>query len=267
MRLDRHFGVVERVQLPRSGRRRFGVPDGGAFDVDSFRLANAATGNDDDAMAYELSLASAELTVLESGWVAVVGAMVRVVVAGQEGDSNAVWPVQSGDRISINPPTVGARVYVQWGSAGRPGRLAPVPRSSEILVTSGPDFSMQDWPLPPMVKISRTLNRVGVRSEPVAALQHNLEVSSRPHVTGSVQVTPAGELIFIGPDGPVTGGYPQPWVVARACLPILGQAAPGAEFEVKLITLEEARERWHEHESAITKRLQELRLGAGVHRD
>lgn len=259
--------MVERVRLPRSGRRRFGVPDGGAFDMDSLRLANAATGNDDDAMAYELSLASADLTVLESGWVAVVGATAKVVVAGQEGDSNAVWLVQSGDRISIIPPTVGARVYIRWGSVSRPGRLASVTRSSEILVTPGPDFSMRDWPLPPMVKISRTLNRVGIRSEPVAALRHNLEVSSRPHVTGSVQVTPAGELIFIGPDGPVTGGYPQPWVAARACLPILGQAAPGAEFEVKLITHEEARERWQDHESGVSKRLQELRLGAGVHRD
>lgn len=267
MRLDRRFGVVERVRLPRSGRRRFGVPDGGAFDVDSFRLANAATGNNDDAMAYELSLASAELTVLEPGWVAVVGASAKVVVASQEGESSAIWPVQRGDRMTINPPTGGARVYVQWGPAGRPGRLASVPLSSEILVTPGPDYSMRDWPLPPKVKISRTLNRVGVRSEPVAALRHTLEVSSRPHVTGSVQVTPAGELIFIGPDGPVTGGYPQPWVVARACLPILGQAAPGAEIEVKLITREEARERWHDHELGVTKRLRELRLGAGVHRD
>jgi allophanate hydrolase subunit 2 len=218
-------------------------------------------------MAYELSLASAELTVLESGWVAVVGATAKVVVAGQEGESNAVWPVQSRDRIMINPPTGGARVYVQWGPAGRAGRLASVPRSSEILVTPGPDLTLQDWPLPPMVRISRTLNRVGVRCEPVAALRHNLEVSSRPHVTGSVQVTPAGELIFIGPDGPVTGGYPQPWVVARACLSILGQAAPGAEIEVKLITREEARKRWHDHELGVSKRLQELRLGAGVHRE
>jgi len=262
LKLVHHFGVVEKVRLPRAGRRRFGVPVGGAFDVNSLRLANAATGNIDDTLAFELSMASADFVVEQSGWVAAVGAAAKVIVAGREGESNSIWPVHAGDRITAHTPSQGCRIYLQWGPAGRVGRLDKFSHSSEILVTPGPDFSWHAWSLPHTAQISLTLNRVGVRSEPIAALSHQLDVTSRPHLTGSVQVTPAGELIFIGPDGPVTGGYPQPWVVARTCLPMLGQATPGTEIRIKIISPEEARDRWRVDESRLSKRLRELRLGA-----
>ena len=265
MKLVHHFGVVEQVRLPRAGRRRFGVPDGGAFDVNSLRLANAATGNADDTVGFELSMASADFLVERSGWLAIVGAAAKVLVAGQEGDSNSVSPVQVGDRITVHAPSNGCRTYVQWGLTGRPGRLPAFQLLTEILVTPGPDFSLRSWDVPLAARISRTLNRVGVRSEPIIALSHQLEVLSRPHVTGSIQVTPAGELIFIGPDGPVTGGYPQPWVVARTSLPVLGQATPGTEIGIKIISPDDARSRWHEEESHLSERLRELRLGSHAH--
>jgi len=39
---------------------------------------------------------------------------------------------------------------------------------------------------------------------------------SGPMVEGAVQCTPAGELIILGPDGGVTGGYPVVGVIATA---------------------------------------------------
>ena len=50
---------------------------------------------------------------------------------------------------------------------------------------------------------------------------------SFPVLPGSVQVTPAGELLVLGPDAGVTGGYPVVGVVTGSSLDRLAQCRPG----------------------------------------
>jgi biotin-dependent carboxylase-like uncharacterized protein len=54
------------------------------------------------------------------------------------------------------------------------------------------------------------------------------ELGSFPVVPGSVQLTPSGELVVLGPDAGVTGGYPVLGVASRGGLDALAQVRPGA---------------------------------------
>ena len=58
---------------------------------------------------------------------------------------------------------------------------------------------------------------------------------------GSMQLTPSGEVIILGPDGPTTGGYPVIASVAEVCMPALGQLAPGDEVLCDFVTETAAR--------------------------
>ena len=59
---------------------------------------------------------------------------------------------------------------------------------------------------------------------------------------GAVQVPGDGQPIVLGPDRPVTGGYPKIATVISADLPLLAQARPGATIRFRQVTLREALE-------------------------
>lgn len=76
--------------------------------------------------------------------------------------------------------------------------------------------------------VSPTSNRIGVRLEgPPLERSVEVELPSEPCVFGSVQVTSAGLPVVLGPDHPVTGGYPVIAVVADRHLDRLAQLRPG----------------------------------------
>jgi allophanate hydrolase subunit 2 len=54
-------------------------------------------------------------------------------------------------------------------------------------------------------------------------------------VPGTIQVPGDGRPIVLGPDGPVTGGYPQIATVIEDDLPLLGQAAPGDALRFQIV--------------------------------
>lgn len=76
--------------------------------------------------------------------------------------------------------------------------------------------------------VSATSNRIGVRLDgPAVERAIMAELPSEPCVFGSVQVTSAGLPVVLGPDHPVTGGYPVIAVVVDAHLDRLAQLRPG----------------------------------------
>lgn len=71
-------------------------------------------------------------------------------------------------------------------------------------------------------------NRVGVRLDgPQLSLREPLELVSEGLVPGVVQLPPDGVPIVMGPEHPVTGGYPRVAQVAAVDLPVLAQCRPG----------------------------------------
>jgi biotin-dependent carboxylase-like uncharacterized protein len=76
--------------------------------------------------------------------------------------------------------------------------------------------------------VTPTSNRVGIRLDgPVLERARDGELPSEPCVFGSIQVTTAGLPVVLGPDHPVTGGYPVIAVVADRHLDRLAQLRPG----------------------------------------
>jgi biotin-dependent carboxylase-like uncharacterized protein len=75
-------------------------------------------------------------------------------------------------------------------------------------------------------------DRMGVRLEG-GGVRGAGELASFPVVPGSVQLTPSGELVVLGPDAGVTGGYPVLGVVSRLGLDALAQARPGTGVVVR----------------------------------
>lgn len=56
---------------------------------------------------------------------------------------------------------------------------------------------------------------------------------SLPVVVGAIQAAPSGELIILGPDGGLTGGYPIVGVVCSADLPRVSELEPGDEISLQ----------------------------------
>ena len=76
--------------------------------------------------------------------------------------------------------------------------------------------------------VSPRSDRIGVRLDG-APLERRVdgELASEPVVRGSVQVTSAGLPVVLGPDHPVTGGYPVLGVVTADGVDRLAQVRPG----------------------------------------
>lgn len=124
------------------------------------------------------------------------------------------------------------------------GAGVPIPDLEDIpqLLTDG-DLTVaaalgprDDWFTPESVaalfttawQVSAESSRIGIRlaGAPLTRAVSG-ELASEPVVRGSVQVTSAGLPVILGPDHPVTGGYPVIAVVSDADCDRLGQARPG----------------------------------------
>lgn len=73
------------------------------------------------------------------------------------------------------------------------------------------------------------LRLTGARLEPAADLPSGGQLPSEGAVRGAIQVPPGGEPVVLGPDHPVTGGYPVVAVVVDADTDRLAQLRPGEQ--------------------------------------
>lgn len=82
--------------------------------------------------------------------------------------------------------------------------------------------------------VSHDANRVGIRLEgPELARTHTGELPSEGMIAGAMQVPPNGQPVILGPDGPVTGGYPVIAVLTERSLNALAQARPGTQVRFR----------------------------------
>lgn len=255
----------------QTGRRKFGVPDGGPFDTVSARLANALLGLDKNAPLYELTLFGGVFGAETDQIVSVVGAPCHVNVGYGDGPGDRAFRLPAGRTLRVSGTGVGARVYLAsraWTHPERsdlrladsppsiaegPLKLLPGPASS--LVTMA-DLTAAKW------TVSLDSDRVGIRCQgPV--IGDGRELPSEPACLGAVQLTPSGTLLIVGPDGPTLGGYPKIGVVATVDHDRLAQLRPGAPIRFELVTLDEARRALAERETAVASFERLIRWRAG----
>ncbi|MFN3682851.1 MAG: biotin-dependent carboxyltransferase family protein [Fimbriimonadaceae bacterium] len=246
----------------RPGYRRFGVPQGGAFDLAALEWGNALLGNPPGAPALELLLFGGRFRAESALRVAVVGAPCAVRVDGREAPWGRPVGLQPGSELEIGLATEGLRVLLcaEGGfeaerilgsvsghpvgtgdilrigrASGEPARAEPPPWDTrlELAVDAGPDAVL----LPPGLldgafEASHQSGRSGVRlvGAPPLALP---ELPSEPCDVGVVQATPSGELVVIGPDGPTIGGYSKVACVPEGELWKVAQLRPGETVRLK----------------------------------
>lgn len=154
----------------------------------------------------------------------------------------AIDPVlgsRSADTMSgLGPPKLVAGDVIAVGPAAHAAEVEDVPAlltsgTTSVSAVPGP---RDDWFTDDALRaffsapwtVSARSDRIGVRLEG-AALERRVrdELPSEPCVRGSVQVVSAGTPVVLGPDHPVTGGYPVIAVVVDAHVDRLAQVRPG----------------------------------------
>jgi allophanate hydrolase subunit 2 len=211
-------------------------------------LANALVGNPLEAPVLEMALLGGEFVAEERLRVALTGAAAEATVGGARVPSNAAWDVEPGETFQVGAFTGGVRGYLSYRSTDRRrpiSRLEATPESltpRPLPVIAGPQEHL--LPLNRFLEEEFVLqmdsDRRGVRLGACPALAHALELPSEPCCVGAVQITPSGQAIIIGPDGPTIGGYPKIAVVIDADLDRVAQLAPGSVIRFERVELVEA---------------------------
>jgi biotin-dependent carboxylase-like uncharacterized protein len=192
--------------------------------------------------------------VVRSGAVLRLGvarAGVRVYVAVRGGLSVPVvlgsrsW--DAGGRFGPPPPVAGDVLPVGADVAGQPCYervVIPTPGPPELALQPGPHDELLDgggaqWLRGTTWQVRPESDRMGVwltaATPPPRAWLRSVPggLPSFPVVPGSVQVLPSGDLVVLGPDAGVTGGYAVAGVVGRAGLDVLAQAPPGELLRIR----------------------------------
>lgn len=276
LRIRQLFGIAELQGAPSLGRRRFGVPPGGAFDQIALEYVNALCGNDPGAPALEIAttafgdapLLDAECE--EAGTLALAGAQCLVQVDGRETLGQGRVLLEAGAQVQIRLRQRGMRAYLS-----SPGSLIYKEKLLEAEGESLPSVRMDQLPeslaegpfrFIPMgeeqavthLTVEPSSNRVGLRLSGYQGKPRKQE-ESEASVIGAIQITPGGELLVHGPDGPTTGGYPKIGVVIGADISRLAQLRPGQNVSLQPVERDEAVRLAQELRQSVLTRTDSLR--------
>lgn len=94
------------------GRFSADLPNTGALDTDSFKLANYLVGNHDGEAVLEFTLLGPTLQFLETGIFAITGGAFKAQLNGQAINLNQCHQAQKGDLLEIKGVSEGCRGYL-----------------------------------------------------------------------------------------------------------------------------------------------------------
>ncbi len=252
----------------RAGYAALGVARAGAFDVGAHDLANRLVGNSAQAATIEFTFGGLTLRMHDAATVAVTGAPVAGLdylrpVTLPAGSMVRFGVPQAGVRSYLAvrggidvEPVLHSRSRDTLGDIGPPalraGDVLPV-GASVVSAPAAGDVSSGWWPGParlPVVlgpradwfssdavptlletawRVRADGDRIGIRLDgPRLRRVRTQELPSEPTLPGAIQVPPDGRPIVLGPDAPVTGGYPVIAVLRRRYLDHVAQLRPGA---------------------------------------
>jgi biotin-dependent carboxylase-like uncharacterized protein len=152
---------------------------------------------------------------------------------------DSVLGSRSTDTMSgLGPPRLSADDVIDVGPPSHPAEIEDVPAllTSGVTTVSAVPGPRDDWFTDDAVRTffsaqwiaSARSDRIGVRLEgPPLERVVTDELPSEPCVRGSVQVVSAGVPVVLGPDHPLTGGYPVIAVVLDNHVDRLAQVRPG----------------------------------------
>lgn len=135
-------------------------------------------------------------------------------------------PLRAGDRLPVGPPSAD---YPELEQAPAP----PIAdRAVDLRVIAGP---RDDWLFDPDALVhtvwtaTERSDRVGMRltGTPLRYREPGRQLPSEGAARGAIQIPPGGLPVILGPDHPVTGGYPVAGVLIDADVDKVAQIRPG----------------------------------------
>jgi len=143
-------------------------------------------------------------------------------------------PLRAGDRLARAADTQGAIPAEDLHPWSPPDdelievELTPGPRADWFTAAALPTLFESVW------TVSNDADRVGIRLDgPELVRTRTGELPSEGMLPGALQVPPRGRPVILGPDGPVTGGYPVIAVATDAARDALAQARPGTRLRFR----------------------------------
>lgn len=141
-------------------------------------------------------------------------------------------PLRAGDVVGVGAPPAASPTVEQ--------APVPPPRRGPVVLGAVPG-PRQDWLADPDAlvmtewEVSPHSDRVGVRltGRPLAHRWPGRELPSEGTLRGAIQVPPGGQPVILGPDHPVTGGYPVAGVLIDADTDALAQLRPGQPVRLR----------------------------------
>ncbi len=172
------------------------------------------------------------------GYLAVRGGIASPATGGSRATDTLAGlgpaPLAADDRLALAADAIGAVPAEDLHPWSPPDddlievELAPGPRADWFDPAALPTLFESVW------TVSHDADRVGIRLDgPVLARTRTTELPSEGMVPGALQVPPRGRPVILGPDGPVTGGYPVIAVVTDASRDALAQARPGTRLRFR----------------------------------
>lgn len=231
------------VDAGEAGHRWRGTAVGGALVLGQLAAANLAIGNPWAARALEAPSGAVIRTRVATS-VGTPGGAVDLA-AGEQKPFRGYLAIAGGVRRHVGPLGRGEQVL---GAGAAPGnrvraRLRPGVRSVRVLPGPDPGRLGPDA----LARLCRTIwtvglaDRVGVRLDgPPLDRRGEDRGLSCPMILGAIQVPAGGRPIVLGPDGPVTGGYPLVAVVASVDLDAMFSVAGGDPVSFRCVSVAEA---------------------------
>lgn len=105
------------VDLGRLGHQHKGFTQSGAIDLFSHKLANAILGKAFEAATIEVLLGGFFAIATQDITIAVTGAETVLLVNGMPKALNTAVLVRKGQKLQLEPPSIGARNYIACGTA------------------------------------------------------------------------------------------------------------------------------------------------------
>jgi allophanate hydrolase subunit 2 len=198
-------------------------------------------------------------------WIAEEDCTVAIVGATTEStEGQRTFQVGQGESFKVALGRSGFTYYIGSSPGHLPERKLDFSRATPIRlrVVRGPqcDLFTSAWTEAPF-HVSNQRSRAGFRLT-ASFDAHAIELPSEPACPGAIQVTPDGNAIILGPDGPTIGGYPKVAVVCSCDLDQLAHLRPGSQIHFEEVFIEQAKELHRDYRATLAKRVAQIRLGA-----
>lgn len=228
--------------------RRYGVPIGGSFDPIAARALEHLLPGEGSLVILECSGADvrliAELDATIAYWSVSRGGRTQL-----RSKDSFVLPLQPGVRGWIafrsdhSEPSI-VTTLLHTGSALRASSLPQTPRTvdpewlprvpREICYVPNEARNLGELDL----RVDLRMDRKGIQLNGDLS-PHQLELPSAPTTPGSLQWTPNGSVLLLGPDGPTIGGYPPIGTVPAVEFSKVAQLQPLTLIRMVPISLDE----------------------------